>query len=64
LFGPPVELEAFVEVNVAPSAGFGCVVEIEDRGHLKKPRKMHYQPCVLLYVWQRRMVELVVGRYP
>jgi hypothetical protein len=50
---------AFVELNVAPSAGVGCVVEVEDRGArmtLRLPVGSGVDPTGLLQAFWRRGV--------
>lgn len=50
---------AFVELNVSPSTGVGCVVEVEDRGArmtLRLPAGSGTDPIGLLHAFWRREV--------
>jgi len=50
---------AFVELNVSPSTGVGCVVEVEDRGTrmtLRLPAGSGADPIGLLHAFWRREV--------
>jgi hypothetical protein len=51
------EPPAFVELNLAPSAGLGCVVELEERGAkmtLRMPAGSNADPTSLIQAFWRR----------
>ena len=56
---PEGKSPAFVELNVSPSTGVGCVVEVEDRGAgmtLRLPAGSGTDPIGLLHAFWRREV--------
>ena len=56
---PGKESPAFVELNVSPSTGVGCLVEVEDRGArmtLRLPAGSGTDPIGLLQAFWRREV--------